>query len=386
MATSTTGRMFGLDLLRALAVLSVVVGHALVFSRVNSGWLLGYVAPLGTIGVEIFFVLSGFLIGHILLRSADANQLSNATGLFKFWIRRWTRTLPLYFVFLFIYLLADTADANRYSYAWRYATLTQNLAWPNPRFFAHSWSLSVEEWFYIFVPIAIAGTTALTSMKRGRRFLLIAFVFMAIPMVFRLVLLHNVTDVSTYDAYIRKCVFCRIDSLFIGVAAAYIRLYHKNIFDRLGRRWQVTLPAFVLVAGVTLLPAVVNATITNPLVAAAYFPLLSISIALVLAAATRLQTFRASALDKFIVGTAKISYSLYLGHVLVLMLIFSNETILERLTSASRKATALGVAFGLCYALAAATYIAVERPFMRWRNAHIRENDVQKGPVAVMVG
>ena len=92
-----TERVFGLDVMRASAILLVLLGHATVWFAsfvpvFNIGCLGGY------FGVELFFVLSGFLIGSILLRWLI--DPGSTTTLFDFWRRRWLRTLPNYVLFL----------------------------------------------------------------------------------------------------------------------------------------------------------------------------------------------------------------------------------------------------------------------------------------------
>lgn len=145
-----------IDGLRALAVLSVMVFHA------NSAWLGG-----GFIGVDVFFVISGFLIGTILIteisRSGGVNYL-------EFWARRTRRLVPSAIVVTFATLVAawvilPSADISRAakdaSFALLYATNWQNLAESvdyfgdrtSPSLFLHFWSLAVEEQFYIYLSL-----------------------------------------------------------------------------------------------------------------------------------------------------------------------------------------------------------------------------------------
>ena len=100
-------RNFGLDVLRAAAIVMVLVSHTA--NALNF---------LGVYGVELFFVLSGFLIGDILIRSAARQSRFDFRDLAEFWTRRWFRTLPNYYWFLALYLVEwflhpSTAEPRR---------------------------------------------------------------------------------------------------------------------------------------------------------------------------------------------------------------------------------------------------------------------------------
>src|SRR5262249_13567018 len=98
--TSSEERVFGLDLMRAIAIALVLVCHSWALSDVPSYWGEGIASVLGVLGVELFFVLSGFLIGNILLRQFEHGV--DVGEMFSFWRRRWFRTLPAYYLYLLI--------------------------------------------------------------------------------------------------------------------------------------------------------------------------------------------------------------------------------------------------------------------------------------------
>jgi len=98
-------RIFGLDVVRTLAVLLVLISHStfLLFPQENN-FLITITRFFGTVGVDLFFVLSGFLIGRIILRLLKQEKVS-FNDLFYFWIRRWFRTLPNYFLILILNII-----------------------------------------------------------------------------------------------------------------------------------------------------------------------------------------------------------------------------------------------------------------------------------------
>ena len=110
---------------------------------------------MGTIGVDLFFVLSGFLIGKIILK-----QLEKRKTTFKdfgyFWFRRWFRTLPNYYLVLTInILLYFLFYGNIVPSVWRFFVFLQNFSEGQIDFFTESWSLSIEEFSYVLGPLLL---------------------------------------------------------------------------------------------------------------------------------------------------------------------------------------------------------------------------------------
>ncbi|MBT8377560.1 MAG: acyltransferase family protein, partial [Bacteroidia bacterium] len=103
--SSQSQRIFGLDVVRAIAILLVLISHStiLIFPESNSNAVFA-IQFFGTIGVDIFFVLSGYLIGRILLKQLQTQDFSFKNVLY-FWIRRWFRTLPNYYLILIVNII-----------------------------------------------------------------------------------------------------------------------------------------------------------------------------------------------------------------------------------------------------------------------------------------
>ncbi|PWF22176.1 acyltransferase family protein [Corticimicrobacter populi] len=147
-------RIAGLDGIRALSIILVILSHVAVWPRIGlqNGPILNVLSPSN--GVGIFFVLSGFLITLLLI---EEKQKTGKTDIFAFFMRRTLRILPLYFIAITFVLLLDIAGkANVPNCIWPYAyTYTINFA-PracNHQSISHLWSLAVEEHFYLVWPL-----------------------------------------------------------------------------------------------------------------------------------------------------------------------------------------------------------------------------------------
>lgn len=146
-------RNFGLDLLRCIAIVLVIIQHCrhLLPNKTHKAIMM---LKGGFYGVEIFFVLSGFLIGSIFLNNVILKNEITLQSIKNFWVRRWFRTIPNYYLAIFIHigtLFLLKKDLSGFGIS--YFFFFQNFAWPYPDFFHASWSLSVEEWFYLTLPI-----------------------------------------------------------------------------------------------------------------------------------------------------------------------------------------------------------------------------------------
>ena len=142
-------RSAGLDLARSLAIGMVFFSHVVTYGGELPGPVMNGFSYMGHAGVELFFSLSGFLIGGILIRTSRAGLGPRALG--RFWLRRWMRTLPLYWIVTF-YLAYGTGADLTHSYL-----LVQSFYPKEPRVLLVAWSLVMEEYFYLFFPVIMLG-------------------------------------------------------------------------------------------------------------------------------------------------------------------------------------------------------------------------------------
>ena len=206
-------RSFGLDLMRAVAVLLVMFSHW----ANNIGIWYGYKASAklffaGDVGVDTFFALSGFLIGRILLDVIDRGP--SCTSLGTFLARRWMRTLPLYWSWLAVLAVFRPPMAGAQTLS-SMVLLLQNFAWPMPQdfFFAVSWSLTIEEWFYIGFGLSLVGGAMVLGSGAIWPVLL---TFLLVPLTLRL----SIPAYPPWSNGLWHTVVFRLDATAYGVLLA----------------------------------------------------------------------------------------------------------------------------------------------------------------------
>lgn len=217
-------RIFGLDLLRAIAIILVVALHGRTFLRETP--IKGFPFVRLIDGVDLFFVLSGFLIGGILIKTMETKPNTVST-LVHFWKRRWFRTLPLYYLILIANVLVvkyGVINESIDQHSWTFWVFLQNFKEPTPGFFWESWSLAVEEWFYIMAPIALFVLHRALDTKRA--FVITTLLMCLLPLAYRYHIYDATISYETWDLVYRKTVLSRLDSIGYGLLAAWIHRYY----------------------------------------------------------------------------------------------------------------------------------------------------------------
>jgi peptidoglycan/LPS O-acetylase OafA/YrhL len=233
MSCPLPARNLGLDILRSLAIGLVLVAHSLsFFFRWTRFDLDAAYYALGFLGVELFFALSGFLIGRILLE--DVLQDRAWPSLRRFYVRRWLRTLPPYYLVLALLPLLG----RRFN--WNSLVFLQNFSRKDLEFFPVSWSLSIEEWFYLLIPLALLLAARLGRTRPAGAFFAACTGVIVLSLAARAVYVLGYDP--TWDFGIRKKPPLRLDSLMIGVALAGVSIHLPKAWAVLGHWRRVLFP------------------------------------------------------------------------------------------------------------------------------------------------
>jgi peptidoglycan/LPS O-acetylase OafA/YrhL len=219
---------------RACAILFVLASHC---GDMFANWLGGR-APMrlsvaGFFGVELFFVLSGFLIGRLLIDIIAEPPTPRAWLVFM--TRRWMRTLPMYFLWIAVLAVIWPPrfwEPDHWPLLWHilppFLTLTQNLAWPMTyEWFGVSWSLTVEEWFYLGFSAMLLSTVVLLGRAAG--FWATVLAFLVIPLILR----WHVPVTADFNKDMAGIAVMRLDAIAFGVVAAWVLPR-----ERIASRWR----------------------------------------------------------------------------------------------------------------------------------------------------
>ena len=347
-----------LDGVRGIAVLSVVMAHAqaLIFGRPILGW---FDFSGGFIGVDIFFVLSGFLITSLLLQE---HQSSGTISLKNFYVRRALRLLPALVLLLVAMLIysrfALSAEIARQTLRFAGIVILYITNWmrafewiPGSDLLGHLWSLAVEEQFYLLWPPVLL---ILLRLRMPRR----AFVILIVGLIV-LVIMHRV-DVLIRGGIWEGRVYLgsdtRADSLLVGCLVAM--LHHWRMLPE-GKLFRLLSRTSALIALSVLFIYFVDAFgIRTRTFFTIGLTVVALAVGVVLLQA--MQTFGNPLLfvlqNELLVYVGKISYGLYLWHVFAIRI-----TLGVPVGNAMKFVLSLAGLFGI----AATSFYCIERPFLR---------------------
>jgi peptidoglycan/LPS O-acetylase OafA/YrhL len=295
-------RILELDVLRGIAILLVMGVHVPAYPL----W-----STLGGWGVDLFFVLSGFLISNLLFTEY---RNSGKIRLTRFFVRRALKLYPSFYLLLALTLL--------YCIFWRVpihgrnllgeTILTQNYI---GAIWGHTWSLAVEEHFYVVLPLIFA---LLMKWRAGsdNPFRVIPYIFLGIALACLALRIVNSIQHPVYDHRVDyELSHLRVDSLFFGVFLSYLHNFCPAILQKLmSNPWRFP----VSLAGVLALAPACFLPYTDPIVYTVGLTLLYVGFGTMLLLSLYKETRKRPKPGVAALAIAKMgtySYTLYLWHV-----------------------------------------------------------------------
>ncbi len=300
-------RAFGLDVVRAVAILFVLITHSALFIPIsNTGpgiFKHGVLPVFGLIGVELFFGLSGYLIGQILLK--------RQRSLRRFYLHRLAKILPPYFLMITLIALATAAP---WTIIWAHLSFTQNFDPNMAAFFPVSWSLSIEFWFYAVIPLILWRAHHPGVVIRR----LVGII--GLLLIARLIL--ATTTQPYWEFGVHRLIPLRLDAMLFGVLAAVIDTRYPRLCQRICH-YRVAIINLVALVGICVwfgwmfyhYPQFEQAHLAKAVI----FTLTGFMIMqLLLSAKHHLEAFaRHALLSRIASWLSQISYSLYLIHLFI---------------------------------------------------------------------
>ncbi|WP_213805580.1 acyltransferase [Granulicella sp. dw_53] len=361
-------RLFGLDTLRVLAVLVVMLYHLTIFGELPMRLLP--VTYFGWMGVDLFFVLSGFLIGQQALKPYLTGQ---RLSIAEFYRRRAYRILPAYLAVLALYFLAPGwREAPRLAPLWKFLTFTMNFGINfDRRAFSHAWSLCVEEHFYLLLPLLVI---LLMRRPSARKTVAVIASVVLSGIALRAFLITRYPDDVWRDIYFPS--YTRLDGLVTGISLAIVRTFRPGWWHTLMQRGHTLFLSGTVCVGCVLwmfrkqdLGGSTGSAMWGVILG---LPLLAIGLGLLTASSVSKNGLLARVRVPGAETLATLAFSLYLTHKAV------GHIVLQRfpqITGPHGPASWLLYAVA-CLSAALLLHVVVERPFLRLRDRVARHKSI----------
>ncbi len=357
-------KFHGLDHLRAIAIILVLIFHYTYFFEHPTWWPT--FARFGWTGVDLFFVLSGFLITYPLFE-----KIKNGKKIVykHFFIKRAFRILPVYLVVVAIYFLFPILrERDTLPEFWRYLTFTHNFGLDASitNAFSHAWSLCVEEHFYIFLPLTLI---VLQNKKWFKYSYLIIVTLFIVGFFLRnyfwtngyAMLLEGPKNIPLWTEYVYFPTYNRLDGLLVGVTVAGIYVFSPILWNRLSKRGNLLVTIGCVILALCYFFCSELATYETSLVG---FPLISIGYGILVMGAISPSSFLYRIKSNTMTSIAKLSYGLYLIHKIA---IYVAQTVCSDLGIDPSGGLMVIISAISCLLMALVLYLVVEKPFMSLR-------------------
>jgi len=362
-------KLYGLDHLRALAIVFVFFFHYFILSGGQPEWLPDF-AKFGWTGVDLFFVLSGFLISSQLFVQIKQGQNISFK---QFFLKRFFRIVPAFLITIGLYFCFPFfREKENLPPLWKFLTFTQNLGLNLKDYgtFSHAWSLCVEEHFYLFLPILLIIFQNSKLFFKSYWLLIFLFLFGFTIRIysFNHLYLPKIEEENSWMywyQFIYYPTYNRLDGLLVGVSIAGIYQFLPNVWSRISKYGNLCIIFSLLVlTGAYFLcdnQMTFNASVFG-------FPLIAIGYGFMVTGAVSPTSFLYKWNSKITTFIATLSYATYLTHKGVthithqLLADFKIDNNLMLL-----------ICIVTCLSFANLLQLTVEKPFMKLRNRIIEK-------------
>lgn len=371
--TTTPQKFYGLDNLRAFAIIMVFLFHYPRWFD-HPAWFPDIV-KFGWTGVDLFFVLSGFLIASQLFAQIIKD---GSFSMKEFYIKRFFRIIPIYYFVLALYFIFPVLSGDQLlPPLWKFLTFTHNLAFTDfetHRAFGVVWSLCVEEHFYLVLPITLLLLLKIDNLKNT--YLLLIFLFLA-GFLIRMYCWYEIyipqsnglENRALWVETIYYPTYCRLDGLLIGVAIAGLYNYLSHLFSRLSKYANV-----IIVVGLVIL-TIAYFLYSNGIGfgrSIFSFPMVSVGFGCLVLGAIIPTSFLYQWKSKALTKIAELSYALYLIHMGVILL---TQKILFDLGISKDSNLTFVVSMIFCVLVALLLHYSIEKPFMKMRVRFLKKDN-----------
>lgn len=370
----TQQKLYGLDHLRALAILLVLGFHYQLGYFGFPEWATQF-DQFGWTGVDLFFVLSGFLISSQLFAQMKKGK---TISLKEFFLKRFFRIIPIYFVVVAIYFcIPFFREKEALPPLWKFLTFTQNFGLDAVNFgtFSHAWSLCVEEHFYLFLPLILLLLQTTHFFKKGYWVLILLFAagFAARLYSWHQEYLPTVDGEGSLVSWIRFVyypTYNRLDGLLVGVSIAAIYQYLPNTWNKIAAYGnQILLTGLVLLTIAYFFCSDLS-TYTTSIVG---FPFIAIGYGFLVTGAVCPTSVLYKWNSKVTTLIATLSYGIYLSHKGVIHM--SQEIFSDWGIDKNGNVMFL-ICIACCFLVAWLLHLAIEKPFMKWRDVVLKKKQV----------
>jgi peptidoglycan/LPS O-acetylase OafA/YrhL len=361
-------KLHGLDRLRALAIVMVFVFH---YSRLfpHPAWTEA-LGRFGWTGVDLFFVLSGFLIASQLFKTIAAN---GKIPLKEFVIKRAFRIIPLYlFVVAVYFLIPAFHEREGLPPLWKFLTFTQNIGLDvrNKGTFSHAWSLCIEEQFYLLFPLILLLLVRLNIFKKGGVIFIVLF---AASFLCRLLSWQNLVapfaDADDFASIWYKWIYypfwCRTDGLVIGVGIAALAQFKPVLMAKMQSKgnWFLALSILILTAAYFVCQdqESFSASVLG-------FPMVDLGYGFMVLAAVSPTCFLYRYSSKITLSIATLSYGIYLTHKIVIHVVQAQFIGFDKHSNMMFLICTIA-----CFIVAFILNKVIEIPFLRMRKRVLRD-------------